>query len=43
LACGPTPLLLLVGRAMESLVVGVVDEAVNAVVGEAVVGLNAQE
>ena len=43
LACGPAPLLLLVGRAMESLVVGVVDEAVNAVVGEAVVGLNAQE
>jgi len=43
LACGPAPLLLLVGRAMESLVVGVVDEEVNAVVGEAVVGLNAQE
>ena len=43
LACGPAPLLLLVGRAMESLVGGDVDEAVSAVVGEAVVGLNAQE
>ena len=43
LACGPAPLLLLIGRAMESLVVGDVDEAVSAVVGEAVVGLNAQE
>jgi len=41
LACGPAPLLLLVGRAMESLVGGVLDEAVGAVVGEAVAGLNA--
>jgi uroporphyrin-III C-methyltransferase len=39
LACGPAPLLLLVGRAMESLVVGDVDEAVSAVVGEAVEGM----
>ncbi len=39
LACGPAPLLLLVGRAMESLVVGEVDETVSAVVGEAVEGM----
>jgi len=39
LVCGPAPLLLLVGRAMESLVVGDVDEAVSAVVGEAVEGM----
>jgi len=39
LACGPAPLLLLVGRAMESLVCGDVDEAGTAVVGEAVAGL----
>jgi len=43
LACGPAPLLLLVGRAMESLVVGEADEASSALVGDAVEGLNAQE
>jgi len=37
LACGPAPLLLLIGRAMESLVCGDADEVGRAVVGEAVV------
>jgi len=40
LACGPAPLLVLVGRAMESLVGGVVDEVGRAVVGEAAMGLS---
>ena len=39
LQCGPAPLLLLIGRAMESLVAGEADEIGRAVVGEAVVGL----
>jgi uroporphyrin-III C-methyltransferase len=43
LACGQAPLLLLVGRAMESLVVGEADEASGALVSEAATGLNAQE
>ncbi len=42
LECGPAPLLLLIGRAMESLVAGEVDEVESAVVDAAVEGLNAR-
>jgi len=42
LECGPAPLLLLIGRAMESLVLGQAEDAAVVIV-EAVAGVEAQE
>jgi hypothetical protein len=40
--CGPAPVLLLVGRAMQGLLVGDEDDLVGEVVDEAVLGLDLQ-